>query len=96
VERTFTSDNIKKGATFTNSMSYKNPRVDELFAKVARESDVATRKKQFDEIQQILHDEMPVIFLVELSYTHVWNKRVHGLVTNGISMYSSWSSVWKD
>ena len=96
VERTFTSENIKKGATFTNSMGYKNPRVDELFAKVARETDVAVRKKQFDEIQQILHDELPVIFLVELSYTHVWNKRVHGLITNGISMYSSWSGVWKD
>jgi peptide/nickel transport system substrate-binding protein len=96
VERTFTSENIKKGATFTNSMGYKNARIDELFAKVGRETDVAVRKKQFDEIQQILHDEMPVIFLVELSYTHVWNKRVHGLITNGISMYSSWSGVWKD
>jgi peptide/nickel transport system substrate-binding protein len=96
VERTFTSENIKKGATFTNSMGYKNPRIDELFAKVGRETDVAVRKKEFDEIQQILHDELPVIFLVELSYTHVWNNRIHGLITNGISMYSSWSGVWKD
>jgi peptide/nickel transport system substrate-binding protein len=96
VERTFTSDNIKKGATFTNSMGYKNARVDELFAKAARETDTAARKKQFDEIQQILHDELPVIFLVELSYTNIWNKRVHGLITNGISMYSSWDGVWKD
>jgi peptide/nickel transport system substrate-binding protein len=96
VERTFTSENIKKGATFTNSMGYKNPRVDELFSKVARENDVAVRKKQFDEIQQILHDDLPVIFLMEMSYTHVWNKRVHGLITNGISMYSSWSGVWKE
>jgi peptide/nickel transport system substrate-binding protein len=54
------------------------------------------RKKQFDEIQQILHDDLPVIFLMEMSYTHVWNKRVHGLITNGISMYSSWSGVWKE
>ena len=96
VERTFTSSNIKKGATFTNSMDYKNPRVDQLFAAAARETDPAARKKQFDEIQQILHDELTVIFLVELSYTHVWNKRVHGLITNGISMYSSWDSVWKE
>jgi peptide/nickel transport system substrate-binding protein len=96
VERTFTSSNIKKGATFTNSMGYKNARVDELFAKAAREMDPKARKAQFDEIQQILHNDLPVIFLVELSYTHVWNKRVHGLITNGISMYSSWDSVWKD
>ena len=31
-----------------------------------------------------------MIFLMEMSYTHVWNKRVHGLITNGISMYSGW------
>jgi peptide/nickel transport system substrate-binding protein len=29
-----------------------------------------------------------------MSYTHVWNKRVKGLITNGISMNSSWDSVW--
>ena len=76
-------------------MNYSNARVDELFAKAARETNPAERKKQFDEMQQILHDELPVLFLVELSYTHVWNKRVQGLITNGISMYSSWDSVWK-
>jgi peptide/nickel transport system substrate-binding protein len=96
VERSFTSSNIKKGATFTNSMGYSNARVDELFTKAARETDPAARKKQFDEIQQILHDELPVIFLVELSYTNIWNKRVNGLITNGISMYSSWDGVWKN
>jgi peptide/nickel transport system substrate-binding protein len=96
VERTFTSSNIKKGASFTNSMDYRNPRVDELFARASRELDPKARKAQFDEVQQILHDELPVIFLMEMSYTHVWNKRVQGLITNGISMYSSWDSVWKN
>jgi peptide/nickel transport system substrate-binding protein len=96
VERTFSSDFIKKGATFTNSMGYKNPRVDQLFGLAAREIDPAARQKQFDELQQILHDETPVIFLMEMSYTHVWNRKVKGLITNGISMYSSWDGVSKD
>jgi peptide/nickel transport system substrate-binding protein len=96
VERSFTSYNIQKGATFTNSMNYRNARVDELFRKASREPDPAQRKAQFAEIQQILHDELPVIFLMEMSYTHVWNRRVRGLITNGISMYSSWAGVWKD
>ena len=42
----------------------------------------------------ILADELPVIFLVEIAYSHLFNKRVHGLITNGISMYSNWDSVW--
>lgn len=95
-ERTFGSDSIRKGATFTNSMGYKNPRVDELFAEAAIETDPEARHKQLDELQQILHDELPVIFLMEMSYTHVWNKRVNDLITNGVSMYSSWDAVWKE
>lgn len=96
VERSFSSAFIRKGATFTNSMGYANPKVDELFAKAARETDEAARRRQFDEAQVILHGEMPAIFLMEMSYTHVWNRKVHGLITNGISMYSSWDAVWKD
>ena len=95
IERTFTSGNIKQGASFTNSMGYKNEKVDALFADNRRQMDVAKRKAQFDEIQTILNDELPVIFLMEMQYVHVWNKKVNGLITNGVSMYSNWDSVWK-
>ena len=96
VQRSFISSSIEKGATFTNSMNYRNKRVDELFAAALVETDPAKRQKMFDEVQVILHDEMPVIFLVEIAYSHLWNKRVNGLITNGISMYSPWDSVWKE
>jgi peptide/nickel transport system substrate-binding protein len=94
VQPSFVSSSIKKGVTFTNSMGYVNPKVDELFAQALIETDQAKRRKEFDDVQIILHDELPVIFLMEMAYTHVWNKRVHGLITNGISMYSNWDSVW--
>ena len=86
----------RKGASFTNSMGYKNDKVDELFAKAAIEIDEGKRAAQLAEVQQILADELPVIFLVEIAYSHLWNKRVHGLITNGISMYSNWDGVWVD
>ena len=94
-ERSYTSSNIRQGATFVNSMGYRNARVDELYKLASRELDGAKRKAQFDEIQQILHEELPVIFLMEMHYVHLWNKRVNGLVTNGVSMYSNWDGVWK-
>jgi peptide/nickel transport system substrate-binding protein len=77
-------------------MGYKNDRVDDLFAKSAIEIDDKARAAQLAEVQQILADELPVIFLVEIAYSHLYNKRVHGLITNGISMYSNWDSVWVD
>jgi len=95
-QRAFVSSNIRKGASFTNSMGYKNDKVDELFAKAAIEIDDGKRAAQLAEVQQILADELPVIFLVEIAYSHLFNKRVHGLITNGISMYSNWDSVWVD
>lgn len=95
VERSYLSSNIRQGAAFMNSMGYRNARVDELFAQAKRELDPAKRKAQFDEIQQIIHDEQPVIYLMEMQYVHIWNKRVQGLITNGISMYSPWAAVWK-
>ena len=93
VERSYLSTNIKPGAAFMNSMAYKNPRVDELFALAARELDPARRKAQFDEAQQIIHDEMPVLYLMEMQYVHLWNKRVNGLITNGVSMYARCDGV---
>ena len=94
MQRAFTSGNIVKGASFTNSMGYRNDRVDELFSKAAVETDEPKRKVMYDEVQKILADELPVIFLVEIAYSHLYNKRVHDLITNGISMYSNWDSVW--
>jgi peptide/nickel transport system substrate-binding protein len=93
-QRAFVSSNIRKGASFTNSMGYKNERVDQLFAESGVEIDPAKRKAQYAEIQKILRDELPVIFLVEIAYSHLWNRKVKGLITNGISMYSSWDGVW--
>ena len=95
-QRAFVSSNIRKGASFTNSMGYRNERVDQLFEQSSVEIDPAKRQAQLSEVQKILADELPVIFLVEIAYSHLWNKRVHGLITNGISMYSSWDSVWVD
>lgn len=95
-QRSFVSSSIVKGATFTNSMNYRNPRIDELYAQALTETDAAKRHKMFDQIQVILQDDLPVIFLVELAYTNVWNRRVHGLIGNGISILSNWDGVWKD
>jgi peptide/nickel transport system substrate-binding protein len=94
VQRAFISTSIQKGASFSNSMNYSNPRVDELFRRAAAIPDGPERKAVWNEVQQILRAELPVIFLIEIGFTHVWNRRVQGLIVNGISMYSNWDSVW--
>lgn len=94
VQRAFISTNIQRGASFSNSMNYANPRLDELFRRAAALEDGPERKAIWNEVQKILRDDLPVIFLMEIGFTHVWNRRVRGLITNGISMYANWDSVW--
>lgn len=95
-EQEFASSAIQKGGTFNNAMNYRNPNLDKLLAKAAVETDTDKRKRMYFHAERIVHHDMPEIFLVDLHFTNIWNKRVHGLITNGISMYSNWDSVWVD
>ena len=73
------------------AIALERPRVHGLATAL---DDGAERNQAWKELQAILREEMPVIFLIEIGYTNIWNKRVHGLLTNGISMYSGWDGVW--
>jgi peptide/nickel transport system substrate-binding protein len=95
-ERLFTTPFIHKGATFTNSSGYSNPKMDALFAAGAAESDPAKRHAIFDQMQVLMQQDMPVLFLLDTPRVSIWNKRVHGVLTNGLSYYAGWEKVWKN
>ena len=62
-----------------NAGSYRNPQVEALFKQAAREFDQATRKQLYGEIQRILAEDQPYIFLFQdKSYTGV-NNRIGGI-----------------
>ena len=94
MEQEFISGAIQKGGTFNNAMNYRNPHLDELLTAAKVETDLSKRRQMYAEAQKIVHDELPEIFIMDMFYTSIWNKRVHGLITNGVSMYSNWDSVW--
>ncbi|GAA0573434.1 ABC transporter substrate-binding protein [Caenispirillum bisanense] len=96
VARTYISDNIRQGVMFSNTMGYSNPRVDELFAAAAVENDPAKRQEQFSEVQRILTDELPVIWLLEMEFPTFVNKRVHNAVTTAIGTTENFADVWVD
>lgn len=67
VHRTFLSSNIRN-IVWTNTQSYKNERVDELLELAAAELDLDKRKALYEEFQQIVSDELPIIHLTETPY----------------------------
>jgi peptide/nickel transport system substrate-binding protein len=76
-----------------NRGGYANPRVDALIDKARQESDPATRKELYAEIQRILADELPSINLWYQDNVVVANTRVNNLVLNSSGSYDFLKTV---
>ncbi|MBN8908650.1 MAG: ABC transporter substrate-binding protein, partial [Rhodospirillales bacterium] len=93
VERTYVSTNIKK-VTFTNTGGYANPKIDALF-KTARDSgDSAVRAKAFTEIQQILCEEIPQIWLMEMQWPTTHEKKLHNVIRTAMGPNAGFGQVF--
>ncbi len=92
VERTYVSTNIQKVA-FTNTGGYSNPKVDELF-KTARENQNSdARKAAFSEVQKLLVEDMPQIWLMELTFPTIQDKRLKNIISGGTGIHSNFADV---
>ena len=73
VHRTYLSDNIRKGVIWSNTQNYKSNRVDEILAQAAVEMDREKRKALYREFQQILTDDLPMVWINVLPFHTVYN-----------------------
>ncbi|AXC51234.1 ABC transporter substrate-binding protein [Paracoccus suum] len=94
VARHYLSNNIIKGTPYGNNGGYVNPKVDELFAKAAQATDEATAAAAYTEVQKILVDDVPVIWLFELQNTTLMHDKVHDLVRTGIGLNEVMDEAW--
>lgn len=94
VSRTFLTDNQRKGVPFTNEAGYTNAKVDALFKEAAATVDEGKRKQLYSEVQKVLVDDAAVIWLVELQWPTVHNKRLRNAVINGLGPNSSFAEAW--
>ncbi|MGG5808184.1 ABC transporter substrate-binding protein [Falsiroseomonas sp. CW058] len=93
VERTYVSSNIQR-VLFTNTGGYSNPRVDALF-QAARESGVeAERRAAFSEVQKLLAEEMPQIWLMEMSFPSIHDRRLNNVITSGTGPNGSFDDMF--
>jgi peptide/nickel transport system substrate-binding protein len=94
VARSYVSTNIVKGNPFGNVGSYSNPEVDKLFAEAAI-APAEGRQALYTKIQQILADELPVLWLLELDFPTVYRCNVKDLVTTAVGIDDAAKNVWK-
>ena len=93
VERTYVSTNIQK-TVFTNTGGYTNPEVDRLFAEARKSPLPADRQKAFNAVQELLVKEIPQIWLLEMSFPTIHDKKVHNLLTLGTGVHAPFDDVF--
>jgi len=93
VARTYICSNIKKGVAFSNTAQYCNKEVDELFAKAETAPD-EERKILYAQIQKILAEDVPVLWLSGQKHYLFLNKRVRDAITTAHGMAGSYAGAW--
>jgi len=85
-ERTIDPDNfyslvLKTGAPI-NATQYANPAFDKMIDQAARETDEATRKTLYQQLRQIVFDDVPLIFAHYETLNYLSRKAVTGSTIN--------------
>jgi peptide/nickel transport system substrate-binding protein len=93
VERTYVSTNIQR-VTFTNTGGYANPQVDALFQTARTAAAAADRQRAFSDVQKILVEDVPQIWLMELAFPTISDRRVRNLITTGLGVHTSFDDVF--
>lgn len=72
---------------------FKNQRMEKLAAKASAETDQAKRKAAYDEMQQIVADQVPFVPLFYVPGIYSYSTKVHGFHTGGTGNYFL-ENVW--
>ncbi len=78
VARTYLSSNIRP-IIWTNTQSYKNPKVDELLHQAGGELNEAKRKEDYVKFQKIVDEDVPIYFINVVPYHTGTVKAVAGM-----------------
>ncbi len=96
VGRSYVSSNIVKGNPFGNVGGYSNPEVDRLFAEGAVAPTEQARQAAYSQVQKILADELPVLWLLEMDFPTIYRCNVKNLVTTAIGVNDGFREAWKE
>ena len=94
VHRHYGTNQIRKGTHFVNSSRYSNSKLDALLDAGQREVDAGKRTGQYNEIQSILANDMPVVNLFELEFLVVYNTKLKGAYGSAMGAYGSFREAY--
>ena len=94
VHRLYHSNTIKPGTVFVNASRWSSKETDELMDKASVEPDPKKRGALYHEFQKRVVEASPLVYVHELQFTTVYNKKVQNFPLSPLGMYSSFDQVW--
>jgi len=94
VARTYTTAGIQKGVALSNGSGYSNAEVDRLFMQARSEPDGKARAEQYRAAQRQIVKDCPCIWVSEMQFVTLYNKRVNNLVQNPLGVDSGLADAW--
>lgn len=96
LKRFFWSKAFSRGVAFSNAAHYGNEEVDAVLEAAAVEIDPLKRRIQLDKFQELVVRDLPVINLVSVKDSFVYNKRVKNHSVDALSLSSSFADLYLD
>lgn len=96
VARSYISSNIVRGNPFGNVGGYSNEQVDELFAEAAIAATDEDRQAAYTSVQQILTEELPVLWLLEMEQPTIYRCDIQDLVTTALGVNDGFREAWRE
>ena len=96
LNKQFLTSQIRKGVTFVNDMFYSNPEVDRMLGEGMREPDPVKRSEIYKTIQQILAEDSPMVWLIDVQYVSVFNTKLHDHTTGPLGTQQAFERAWMD
>ena len=94
VHRLYHSKSIKAGTVFVNGARWSSPETDRLMDQATVEPDPKKRAAIYHELQKKIVEASPLVWVLELDFTTVYNKKVNDWLVSPLGLYSSFDQAW--
>jgi len=94
VHRLYSSKSIKQGTVFVNDSRWSSPETDKLMDEATVETDPKKRAALYHDFEKKVVEASPLVWVLELDFTTVYNKKVHDWLVSPLGLYSSFDQAW--
>lgn len=93
VHRLYHSNQIRPSTVFVNDSGWSTPETDALMDKASVEVDPAKRNAFYHELQKRIVEAAPLVYVLELQFATVYNKRFKDLIVSPLGLYASFAQA---